>query len=31
MNPLVGLDIAKDESQVHMFLDKKMPKKQCEN
>ena len=27
MNPVVGLDIAKGESQVQMFLDKKMPYK----
>ena len=25
MNPVVGLDIAKGESQVQMFLDKKLP------
>ncbi|WP_433596478.1 IS110 family transposase [Lysinibacillus xylanilyticus] len=27
MNPVVGLDVAKGESQVQMFLDKKMPYK----
>lgn len=27
MNPVVGLDIAKGENQVQMFLDKKMPYK----
>ncbi|WP_291759767.1 IS110 family transposase [Lysinibacillus sp. UBA5990] len=27
MNPVVGLDIAKGESQVQMFLDKKIPYK----
>lgn len=25
MNPVVGLDVAKGESQVQMFLDKKRP------
>ncbi|TQR24373.1 IS110 family transposase, partial [Lysinibacillus sphaericus] len=27
MNPVVGLDVAKGESQIQMFLDKKMPYK----
>ncbi|WP_255502551.1 hypothetical protein [Lysinibacillus sp. SGAir0095] len=27
MDPVVGLDVAKGESQVQMFLDKKMPYK----
>lgn len=27
MNPVVGLDVAKGESQVQMFLDKKTPYK----
>lgn len=27
MNPVVGLDVAKGESQLQMFLDKKMPYK----
>ncbi|WP_337990020.1 hypothetical protein [Lysinibacillus sp. JNUCC 51] len=27
MNPVVGLDVAKGENQVQMFLDKKMPYK----
>ncbi|MFF3102566.1 hypothetical protein [Viridibacillus arvi] len=27
MNPVVGLDIAKGESQVQMFLNKKIPYK----
>ncbi|MFZ0443063.1 MAG: transposase [Bacillus sp. (in: firmicutes)] len=27
MNPVIGLDVAKGESQVQMFLDKKMPYK----
>lgn len=27
MNPVVGLDVAKGESQVQLFLDKKMPYK----
>ncbi|MGE7935141.1 IS110 family transposase, partial [Viridibacillus arvi] len=27
MNPVVGLDVAKGESQVQMFLDKKLPYK----
>lgn len=27
MNPVVGLDVAKGESQIQMFLDKKIPYK----